>query len=43
MPALRPQLADLNPHDFPNPAGYQRAFHAVEADLRQCEQEYGEL
>ena len=40
---IRTQIADLNPGDFPNPAGYERAFNALEADLRQCGQEYGEL
>jgi hypothetical protein len=40
---IRTQIADLNQGDFPNPADYLRAFRALEADLRQCEQEYGEL
>jgi len=40
--AIRTQIADLNPVDFPNFADYERAHSALEADLRQCEQENGE-
>ena len=39
---IRTQIADLSPVDFPNFADYERAHRALEADLRQCEQENGE-
>jgi len=40
---IRAQLASIEPSDFLNFAGYERAVRALEADLRTCEQEYGEL
>jgi hypothetical protein len=40
--AIRGELANIDPSDFPNFADYERAVRAIEGELHQCEQKYGE-
>jgi len=39
---LRAELANINCSDFPNFADCERVVRGIEAQLRQCEQQYGE-